>query len=447
MMKQLKSKQHKSNMPARKRQQASKRRVALAPKQNTVPLASGFSVQMPLLANRIRVPVAEVVGTVQVPWNTSPGVPVFQLTLNPLTWGGSRLQHEAALWQQFRFNRLKIRVIPSCSTLTTGQYGHGHDADGKDMYLGSNFAVTISALPGAAIASVWQTSVATCNVEQSIASQRWFKSESSDFNDPDFSQGSYVFALTHPISGITSGDLGFTFEAVGEIEFCGRRAAPTSTYPSQTVYVPAIRYQFGSGPDTGKILVADGYDDKWIGKMQGDVVYTTLPEDLFVYWQGGAPSPARWLRKSSGNQVYAYLSYEGAYTTNPDDRVPDDRGERGGETDGYLVPMNLPTTRAQTSFRARDTVAQLVAKGTKGIVSAVATGIAASDDDKIDKLAETVTAICSITGRQHTARKRSQGSSGNVVVTNTAIANSVLSSEAGAGGANANQSVGAINTP
>jgi hypothetical protein len=329
----------------RKRPQQQRRRMAMT-RQMQAPVAVGSSTRAVISANTARVAVSGLVGSVPLKPETLPGTVLLELNLNPLTWEGNRIAHEAQLWQQFRFTNLKFTAKPAVPTICGGAYVHAVELEPEGEMIGGQDGVKyLASLPGSAYANVWSSSVATATLPANLRSQNWYRLDSEDAFHPDYSQGIYTIALAETFSGFTPGSvLSMSIWVEGTIEFSGRRLPKVAT-GSGIHTIPAGNWTVQSNVH-GVTMRFGTFDWTW---MVPDRIYAVLPET--VVWTAPFIYAAFVVRKpNQDNDPYCYKSFVDAINS----FNPSFSGDHGGDTDGRELALVDTGTNvnAVTSFRA-----------------------------------------------------------------------------------------------
>lgn len=124
---------------------------------------------------------------------------LYQVPLNPLSFAGTRLSQEAALWNRWKPVNVTFMVKPSASTFVSGQYILAWTTDSAENFTdGSSAVVRLSSLKSITQPIHKSSSMRISN--QTV--QKWLYTDSREPSDSN--HGKLIIALTGPLSSVTS---------------------------------------------------------------------------------------------------------------------------------------------------------------------------------------------------------------------------------------------------
>lgn len=173
---------------------------------------------------------------------------VMDFGINPRHFIGSRLCQESNLWSRWKPVSLKVRAVPSATSLVAGSYVMGWSANPSESFRNGILAIqkTSSLVPNRAghISTALEFNVPL------ETSRKWYMCQGPP---DDSSHGKLVAVLTAPISGYNQGKIGLSFYLDWKIAFEG------PDFPEEIVDVVGDSVcstgQKSSGSTNGKIIL------------------------------------------------------------------------------------------------------------------------------------------------------------------------------------------------
>lgn len=159
---------------------------------------------------------SDIIGAITYSSKTKMGDIMFDWPINPLSFPGSRLAMEAALWTRWRPTRLVVEIGTGAPAMCGGQYGVGWTSDPTFKFVkGQNLVATVAALRPSVISHVANGQVISLPVQ---TSQRWLYCTSHDIEDS--AQGRLLIACVAPLSAV-SGSISLTVKLGWTVHFSG----------------------------------------------------------------------------------------------------------------------------------------------------------------------------------------------------------------------------------
>lgn len=182
--------------------------------------------------NRVHTEVAREIVTPFVMSSTSKPGDVSSYALNPASMSGTRIQRLSANYQQYRFKRAAITMQSPASTTASGLYAIGYTRN-PDQEIGSGTQAiqTITAMPGAATSSVWNTTTTHASLDS-----KWYNIDADSLEIMDTTQGFFSACVITPPTATAS--VSFAVWLDYTIEFRGnavqRLPSTFSLFPAGT---------------------------------------------------------------------------------------------------------------------------------------------------------------------------------------------------------------------
>jgi len=156
--------------------------------------------------------------------------------MQPSTLAGTRMQATAALWEYYRYKKLRVYFESTSPTTVGGQICAAFDPSVSDIQqtnLPVNYAL---ALPGAITANVWASFYVDFNCNQKFRQFPWYSCSLQEEDVEIANQCRLLVVLVQPLSGVTGGtNVFWTLRVQYEIEFARKRLAAISQAATVTI--------------------------------------------------------------------------------------------------------------------------------------------------------------------------------------------------------------------
>lgn len=190
-----------------------------------IPNVNTYSVQNTAGNEVNTMRMREIIGYISIETASQGIVQAFRM--NPATLRDTRLGNLAVNYQEYRFSKLALNIVPGTSTSTSGQFVAGFDNNPDSE---CSTAAQVAALPGSKLCTLWQGEVIPARLTES----KWLKVDADSDQTINTTQGVFFFCL---ISANLTGSLIVPIQLEYTVHFRGSAVA-TQIGQSTTVAMP-----------------------------------------------------------------------------------------------------------------------------------------------------------------------------------------------------------------
>jgi hypothetical protein len=169
----------------------------------------------------------EQIGT----WTVTPDTPagaVATYQMNPLTLNSNRLKNLAAVYQKYRFTKMRLQVQSSVNVTVNGLYVAGYNSNPDAELLPGNAAQAVSTFGGSVSSNVWLSQTVDARIEDP---KKWYNLDADSEEVMMTTQG--YFAVVNQVTPTNmTGPITFPIWLDYTIQFTGTAINSPATGPA-----------------------------------------------------------------------------------------------------------------------------------------------------------------------------------------------------------------------